>query len=127
MKIYVYVIVLLLLLSCSTISEGDRALRCEKKGYLKNAERYYLKALDNNPNLEDYANYAKFHANNSNYNKANSAILSGLQRFPHDEELRNPLITDDIKNYKAIYLDGVQLVKRGRLITTPFWKFWKNF
>lgn len=47
--------------------------------------------------------------------------------FPHDPQLRNPLITGDIKEYKAIYLDGVQLVKRGRLITTPFWKFWKNF
>lgn len=40
-------------------------------------------------------------------------------------ELDNPKIQHNINMFKAVYYDGVQLVKNGKLICTPFWKFWK--
>ena len=82
------------------------------------------------------------HNNNNNNNIVNCYEVEGhqiqliwnniltfkakeLNNCYNDNDLDSPKIKLNINIFKAVYYDGVQLVKNGKLISTPFWKFWK--
>jgi hypothetical protein len=59
----------------------------------------------------------------------NKLSYTVLNMNPHqeDEDLKNVKVETEIGKFQAIFLNDILLVKNGKLASTPFWKFWREY